>query len=345
MFEYIGNIHIHSTYSDGSGTIEEIAASAISAGLDFIIVTDHFSLQALPEEGYREKLLLLVGMEINDDHNHYLALDIRKAVANNTDQPQTVIDSVNQQGGIGIIAHPVEYPSPFLNNGAVYNWNDWSVQGFQGIEIWNLLSQWKGSITSLIKACYYCLHPHPAIIGPYPEIMKKFDYYQQQGQRVVAFGGSDAHAPEIKLGPFKIPIISYQLSFRCINMHVLLNQELNGDPAGDKDLIYHALRLGSCWVAYDYYKDSRGFAFELCKDNQKWSMGETVSWQNSMSIKVSTPYYAQVKLIKNGLVSEVSKGTNHVFRKINPGIYRVEVYHRRGLKLRPWIFSNSIWIS
>jgi len=33
MFTYAGNIHIHSLYSDGSGTIEEIAASAAAAGL------------------------------------------------------------------------------------------------------------------------------------------------------------------------------------------------------------------------------------------------------------------------------------------------------------------------
>ena len=41
MFTYAGNIHIHSSYSDGSGSIEEIAKAAAKAGLDYIVITDH----------------------------------------------------------------------------------------------------------------------------------------------------------------------------------------------------------------------------------------------------------------------------------------------------------------
>jgi len=344
MFEYRGNMHIHSTYSDGSGTIEEISAAAKRAGLDFIIVTDHFNLEALPEAGYRDKLLLLVGMEMNDAHNHYLALDVERVIKNDTAQPQTVIDAVNQQEGIGIIAHPLEYPSAFLNDGEVYNWLDWSVHSFQGIEIWNLLSQWKGSIKSLIEAFYYYLNPHAAIIGPYPEILKKFDDYQQQGHRIVAFGGADAHAPEIKLGPIKIKIIPYEMSFRCINMHVLLIQPLSGEFKTDQELIYQALRQGSSWIAYDYYRNSQGFTFTLGKGNEKWSMGESVPWQENMSIQVYTPYPARVKLVKDGLPLGESAGQDHLFNNIKPGIYRMEAYHRHGLKYRPWIFTNAIWV-
>ena len=40
-FECVGNLHIHSLFSDGAGTVPEIARSAKKANLDFIILNDH----------------------------------------------------------------------------------------------------------------------------------------------------------------------------------------------------------------------------------------------------------------------------------------------------------------
>jgi len=345
MFEYTGNMHIHSRYSDGSASIGQIRSYAKQAGLDFIIVTDHFTLKAADQEGYKDGLLMLVGMEANEAHNHYLALDIDQVVKNNTKQPQKVIDAVNQQGGIGIIAHPLEYASHFLNEGNVYNWIDWSVEGFQGIEIWNLLSQWKGSIRNFRKAVYYALiNPQAALIGPYPQTMRRFDDYQRQGKRIVAFGGADAHAPEIRLGPFHFKIISYPFSFRSINMHILVEQPLSGNLAIDKKMIYQAFRNASCWVADDYFQNSRGFSFTLYSDQQTWNMGEDVPWQENLQCKVSTPGLARVKLYKNGTLAAENEGTEHLFKGMDRGIYRVEAYLSYRYKYHPWIFSNSIWV-
>ena len=56
MFEYSGNAHMHTPYSDGKKWHNEIAEEAISAGLDFIIVTDHNVWVSGPEEYYQEIL-------------------------------------------------------------------------------------------------------------------------------------------------------------------------------------------------------------------------------------------------------------------------------------------------
>jgi len=37
------NLHIHTTYSDGKNTINQIVKTAIKLGLDYICITDHFS--------------------------------------------------------------------------------------------------------------------------------------------------------------------------------------------------------------------------------------------------------------------------------------------------------------
>ena len=39
-------VHCHSTYSDGTGTVAEIAAAAARAGADAVLLTDHDTLAA-----------------------------------------------------------------------------------------------------------------------------------------------------------------------------------------------------------------------------------------------------------------------------------------------------------
>ncbi len=41
MHEIVVNLHMHTRYSDGSGTHKDIAHAAIKSGLDAVIVTDH----------------------------------------------------------------------------------------------------------------------------------------------------------------------------------------------------------------------------------------------------------------------------------------------------------------
>ena len=37
----VGNLHVHSINSDGTGGVREIAAAALDAGIDFVAITDH----------------------------------------------------------------------------------------------------------------------------------------------------------------------------------------------------------------------------------------------------------------------------------------------------------------
>jgi predicted metal-dependent phosphoesterase TrpH len=44
-------MHVHSTCSDGSGTVAEIAAAAAASGVDVVLLTDHDTLAARDQEG------------------------------------------------------------------------------------------------------------------------------------------------------------------------------------------------------------------------------------------------------------------------------------------------------
>jgi predicted metal-dependent phosphoesterase TrpH len=101
MYEYLGNLHMHSTYSDGSLDIEDIAARAAQAGLDFIIITDHYTLKGLYEkkEGYQQGVLVMIGMEANVSQNHYICLDISQEVKNNDERIHNALPPDHIQKG------------------------------------------------------------------------------------------------------------------------------------------------------------------------------------------------------------------------------------------------------
>ncbi|MDD3853362.1 MAG: PHP domain-containing protein [Syntrophomonadaceae bacterium] len=347
LYEYQGNMHIHSHYSDGELPIYQIAAIAAGTNLDFIIITDHHTLNGLykGQEGYRHGVLTLVGMEINHKNNHYLALDVKEVVPADDHCPQNVIDKVNQQQGIGIIAHPIEKGSKLYKNGLTYEWIDWTVDNFQGIEIWNYLSQWRDGITNIWRGIYLLINPQAGMVGPYPEIICKWDEYLLNGKRILAFGGSDAHGTQIKYGPFKITMGSYRTGFQFINMHILSTQPLTGEVNDDKNIVYQALRQGNSWVANDYLMNSKGFRLEVKKNEQVWSSGSQLAYENNLGLHIVTPHTAVVKVFKDGRLWREYRGTNHEFPDVGPGIYRAQAYFSRYRRLHPWIFSNPIWIN
>lgn len=345
MYEYVGNIHIHSTYSDGSGSINDIARAAEKARLDFIIITDHFTMLGRAKEGYHGGVLVMVGMEVNRERNHYLALNIVEPVANDDGNPQAVIDRVQQQKGLGFIAHPVEKGSPVYENGATYPWTDWNVRGFTGIEIWNRLSQWRDGITNLWNAIYHTfINPHSALIGPYPQALARWDELLNEGL-VVGIGGSDAHAAKVGLGPFKIALDDYRLAFRCINTHILGREPLIGDSRHDAAVVYDCLAAGRCFVAYDYFLSARGFRFWAQTNGGGMPMGTRVPVSSHPELVIEAPHPCCVRLIKDGKLYWHGFGHCHSFNDVTPGVYRVEAFHRHRKRLHPWIFSNPIIVT
>ena len=342
-YDCVGNIHIHTRYSDGSGEIPAIAQAAQKAGLDFIIITDHHHLRGKPEEGYYGRVLVLVGSEFNLERNHYLGLNINETVPPCDEDPQQVIDGVRNQGGMGFIAHPFEIGSPIYEDGKTYPWDDWQVRGFTGIDIWSYLSQWRDASQSLPEAVYNYFNPHRAFKkGPLSDVLRQWDTLLQE-RMVVAIGCSDAHAIKIKLGPWQPVISDYLPCFRSINTHLILERPLTGDPVHDRTLIYSALGTGRCYVGYDFLRKSKGFRFTAESNGHRVQMGERVQARDAV-LKVETPYQAKVVLIKNGRRHRVETGRNHRFVGLGAGVYRVEAYLQRCFSDCAWIFSNPIFL-
>src|SRR3954453_7309515 len=92
--------HLHSTFSDGTGTVEEIAAAGRANGLDVILLTDHDTLA--PRDDWYGAVLLLVGEEVSPrDQNHYLAFGIDRLIDHTGMSPADITRAVREAGGFG----------------------------------------------------------------------------------------------------------------------------------------------------------------------------------------------------------------------------------------------------
>ena len=209
MHEIVVNLHMHTRYSDGTGTHKDIAEAAIKTGLDAVIVTDH-NVLVQGVEGYyrvgRSRVLLLVGQEVHDqdrDPAEKPPFGLQQptgTVSTLADDPQTLINGVAEAGGLSFIAHPRDPEAPAFKETDI-SWEAWDVHGFTGIELWNGLSELKTVLHTKLHGAFYAFFPQFIGYSPIRETLQRWDDFLAEGRRVVAIGGSDAHALHMHMGP------------------------------------------------------------------------------------------------------------------------------------------------
>lgn len=105
-----GNLHTHTTHSDGDMTLEDTVRYYAADGYDFLSITDHHvvsDVSGVDGGG----MLLVPGEEVSiaeepgPDCVHVAAIGIREVIGRLA-TAQEVIDATNAAGGIAIVAHP-----------------------------------------------------------------------------------------------------------------------------------------------------------------------------------------------------------------------------------------------
>jgi len=352
MQEIVVNLHIHTRYSDGSGSHQDIVRAGFKAGVDAVIVTDHNVLVGGFEGYYREKnrrLLMLIGEEIHDrardpQKNHLLVFGANRELAPFADDPQRLINHAHEAGGLAFIAHPDDPAAPAFNETDI-TWVDWSAQNYTGIELWNALSELKTVLPTKLHGLFYAYFPQLVAHAPMPATLAKWDELLNAGGRVVAIGGSDAHALRLHLGPLSRTVFPYDFHFRGVNTHALTAEPLSGEVNADKRLLYEALAAGHCFVGYDLPAPTRGFRFTAQGRERTAGMGDEVPAQGGVTLQAGLPGMADVRLIKDGAVLKTWKNQPtcaHITSE--PGVYRIEAYRNYWGAKRGWIFSNPIYV-
>jgi hypothetical protein len=311
MHEIIVNLHMHTRYSDGSGTHKDIAQAAMQTGLDAVIVTDHNVLVQGVEGYYRSgpsRVLLLVGQEVHDQardpqKNHLLVFNANRDVAPFAHDPQRLVDVVREAEGMSFIAHPRDLAAPAFGEGDI-SWEAWDVTGFTGLELWNGLSELKTYLKSKLHGIFYAYFPQFIGHGPYPEVLLKWDELLLDGKRIVAIGGSDAHAWLHSLGPSSASSSLMNSISKAVNTHLFTSEPLTGDSATDRRLVYEAFENGRCFVGYDLPAATRGFIFKAQGREKTVIMGEELPAQGGVTLQIRLPGLADCRLIKDGRCSK-----------------------------------------
>ena len=347
--ELTGIIHCHSTYSDGTGTVPEIASAARANGLDYLLLTDHDTLAAARngEEGWHGSVLLLAGCEVSPyRRNHYLAFGLTEPIDHRGMTPAQIVASVNGAGGFGFPAHPFSRGSErFRRGGQGMPWDDLEADGYTGIELWSFVTDTAERVNSIRDLLSFVLAPQRFFDHPPRRNLDEWDRLCKR-RRCVGLGGADAHQIGIRVaGRVPLRLMAYKRSFRHLRTHLLVEQPLQHELEADRAAVFGALREGHAFLAMDSVAPAQGFRF--------WAEGEGGSASLAMgdeagtgdwTLRVRLPASARMRVMRDGAEVATTNGTTLEHRAERPGVYRVEAYREARGRERTWVLSNPIYL-
>ena len=335
-----GIAHIHTTHSDGGGTIAEVELAAVAAGLDYVIVTDHNSLAGKPGEGYGDTgVLTIVGTEISNHEGHLLAVGLEPPTYRFSGDGLDALRDVDELGGVTFVAHP-ESPRQDLR------WTDWDLPGDWGIEVLNGDSQWRatGWLRLLGAALLYPLNSDYALLQMMrrPPALARWDSLLAR-RRATAIVGADAHGTLRPAPSPSLPLPTYEAVFRIAQNYVLLDRPLSGNAPVDTAAIVAALGRGRSYIGVGALAAADRFFFLAERDGERWTMGDTLVSGDPVRLHAggALPVGAGTTLYRDGVAVTRADGPLDA-QVAEPGVYRVEV-QLPGWDL-PWIVSNPIYV-
>lgn len=344
QYDYKGVIHCHSTYSDGTGSMEEVMNAANEVGLDFVMMTDHETMKPVEDglERWHGSSLLICGAEITPQNNHLIVFGDKKLqnVESLHKLPtQEYINAVNEQGWFGFIAHPdhlgtkrFEIPS--------FKWTDWNAENYTGMGLWDLMTDWQSQLDREDLSTEVYNDFAGWLTGPRQETIARWDQLCQK-RKIVGIGEIDNHKYKKEYNGQTYHVFPYEQAFRTITNHVILEKPLEKDYAKAKAQILDAVRNGALYVSFDYWDDPTEFAFEVDNGDEVAQMGEDITLgEEKTELVVMLPDEAIVNVFHNGESIHEDEADEVLIEISEPGVYRVEAM-RNDLT---WILSNPIWV-
>ncbi|MFP4500676.1 MAG: CehA/McbA family metallohydrolase [Candidatus Hydrogenedentota bacterium] len=161
-----GNLHAHTTLSDGALEPQALVDAYAALGHDFLMISDHdhfTKVRALDGRG----MALIPGNEITAYGVHLLHVNAHRRISPDKDR-QRIIDAINTDGGFCVVNHPnwlEQYNH--CDQELLHTWQDYT-----GIEIYN------GDIRGASGS---------------PYAMDRWDMVLASGRRVWGFANDDAH--------------------------------------------------------------------------------------------------------------------------------------------------------
>ncbi|MDN5354698.1 MAG: hypothetical protein PWQ09_1454 [Candidatus Cloacimonadota bacterium] len=336
FYELTGCIHNHSIYSQDSSTpIQLIVEAAAVNKLDYFTLTDHMNFAAKQDEVVQNTKtpIIIVGAEINDPkgNNHLLVFNTDKILETTAEE---YVQKYKEIGAITFAAHPFE--KRVTSKLRKYIWTNKKNDKFDGLEIWNGLSDWVGKIRPNINGLLFLIFPSLFIKKPSRAAINYWDKLNLLGKRKAAIGSVDAHHDSYTKFGIKFRYLSHKFFFKTIRTNIFIPVEKKINQKS----ILEALKNGNSYIVN--YKNGYPYKFFAGISNQKKTaiLGEEIEFSPDLKFYYYLPKIAKVKLRKNGQKVDQQRDEKGFFSINSPGNYRLEISNWG----RGWIYTNNIYV-
>jgi hypothetical protein len=340
-------VHVHSTYSDGTATVQELLDLTRHAGADALLLTDHDSVEARRDglEGHHDGVFLLVGTEVSPRQGHYLAFGVDHEIDHGGRTATEIAAAVRLAGGVGFAAHPFSRGGHMLiprlarRIALPHGWPALDEEaGLDGLELWSVLTDAVESWRTPAEAMRWLRDPEAAVAeGPPARHLAIWDRLSAR-RRVPAIGGLDDHQRGIRFrGRVRSPV-PHQRTFNLLRTHVLCDRPLSGEVATDRAAIVAALRQGGAWLTCPSVAPAYGARMwaEDAAGRCALMGGETAAAPHLLRVRLPQP--AALKVCRDGnLIHETRSATLDLDIGAS-GAYRIEAR----IDGRFWLLSNPI---
>jgi len=331
--EVRGAWHVHTTRSDGRGTLDEVVRAAREAGLQFVVVADHNVLTP-EEQGYRDGVLVVEATEASTRYGHVVALGVPRALGPE-ERENDPLGAIAALGGEAILAHPFHPRRPF---------SGWGTGPWRGFELVSNDTSWYEVVQR----------------RSWGKVLRAAALLPWDGGRAVLALGDDlanerarfdaelaAARPAERRRPAKVLLCSadahgypsYRAAFEAFSTHLPLG--LSGDARADVRGVVQALTDGRAVCVLDGLAPASGVRLAR-------AAGDPAALE--LALEAPDLSRARFTLLRDGLpvaqvAAAVRAGAATVRlscgeRGCGPGDYRVEAAWDGA----PWIFTNPLTI-
>ena len=329
--------HVHSTISDGLGSLAEIASQARKARVALIILTDHgnpnraMSAFRLTVDG----VAIVGGSEVKlpDGRLTFFGAAENPVLSLASSAP-LAIDQARVSGAFPIISYSEDSP---------YGWRYWeSDLNPDGIEISNLFSSLR-SLTvfrGVFLAIYYPFSPYyflKSISFP-AQSLSRWDEFLAR-RKTWGLIAADAHGG-FHIGKWlAVPVPSYAATFSLTGLGIARKYASEPEVAIRSGDFFNCVRGAGEPLLFDFFASA---------GTLKFSSGSAAPDGASLHVVVRTANQpVRLVLLRDGVIVRQVQADRLDVLGTEAGVYRVEVYlvHHPLLPATvPWIVSNPIFM-
>ncbi len=342
-----GVYHVHSNFSDGKGSVDEITRAAKLAKQDFIILTDHGEPNQMCSKStsWMNDVLLIGGSELSLNSGHLAVFGFKVPNYRFPPEPQEAIDDINRDQGVSFISHPFDDKIP---------WTDWDIHEFSGIEVFNSYSfaRKRGWFKLLIFPLQYLFNKRYALLKTLYYPQRHIDFWDSLNQsgKYLAIYACDAHAVLPVSRNIKLHFPSYQSMFEIFNTYVKIDRNLSQDPHQSASIITEAIKQGHFFNVVEAIAPANGFKIHFANSTGDiLEMGEsTGTTEGTIHLRLPFDFETDIVIKKDGTLFQ--KTTRNLKKNLSykisgPGIYRAEIFvSNNSFRKIPWILTNPFYI-